>query len=199
MTDEKTNPTNAQREYDFALIVGNVGELNDAVENALFEAGCDDATASIRYGLLYLEFSRVSSSFKEAILSAIRDVRKANIGAEVLRVDECNLVTAAEIARRIQRTRQLVFQYITGTRGPGGFPPPECHLTEGRPLWAWCAVSYWLAQNDILKPEEGWNAEAVAAINNFLEAARQKRRNAALIQEIHLGLDPEHIGSSCDA
>jgi len=54
--------------------------LNDAVENALFEAGCDDATASIRYGLLYLEFSRVSSSFKEAILSAIRDVRKANIG-----------------------------------------------------------------------------------------------------------------------
>src|SRR5665647_2893703 len=70
------------------------------------------------------------------------------------------------------------------------FPPPECHLTEGRPLWAWCAVSYWLAQNNILKPEDGWNAEVVAGINNLLEAARQKKRNAPLIQELHMVLDP---------
>ena len=187
--DERINPTHCEREYDFALIIGNIKELTEGIENALFEAGCDDATASIQYGLLYLEFSRVAKSFKDAILSAIKDVRAAGIGAEVFRVDECNLVTAAEIARRIGRTRQLIYQYIIGVRGPGGFPPPECHLTEGSPLWAWCAVSYWLAQNDILKPEDGWNAEVVAAINNLLEAERQKRRNATLIQELHVGLD----------
>lgn len=180
----QTNESTCEREYDFALIVGGVNALTTEVEDALFNAGCDDATLSIQYGLLYIEFSRVAPSLKDAILGAIGDVRKAGIGAEVLRVDECNLVTPSEIARRIGRSRQLVSQYINGQRGPGGFPPPECHLAEGAPLWAWCAVSYWLAQNDILRPEEGWNAEVVAAINNTLEAARQRQRNPKLVDEI---------------
>jgi hypothetical protein len=178
------------REYDFALIVGSVGEVTSSIEDALFEAGCDDATLSVKYGLLYMEFSRTAESLERAIITAILDVRRANLGADVLRVDECNLVTMAEIARRIGRSRQLVFQYMSGQRGPGGFPPPSCHLSAGAPLWAWCAVSYWLAQNDILRPEDGWNAEVVAAINNVLELAAQKKRNAALVKQVATELDP---------
>lgn len=71
------------RDYDFALIVAGVSELTAKVEDALFEAGCDDATLSIQYGLLYMEFSRQANSLKDAIVSAIRDVQKARIGAEV--------------------------------------------------------------------------------------------------------------------
>lgn len=123
-----------EKEHDFALIVDGVGSLTTDVEDALFNAGCDNATLSIQYGLLYMEFSRRARSLHNAIVSAIHDVRKAGIGAEVLRVNECNLVTASEIARRIQRSRQLVHQYMTGQRGPGGFPPPECHLTDGAPF-----------------------------------------------------------------
>lgn len=176
--------TSCEREYDFALIVDGVTELSQEVEDALFEAGCDDATLSMQYGLLYLEFSRLAASLQDAIFSAIHDVRKANIGAEVLRVDECNLVTASDIARRIGRSRQLVHQYITGQRGPGAFPPPECHLTDHKPLWAWCEVSYWLSQNDLLRPEESWNAEVVAAVNNALELARQRKRHPGLIADV---------------
>jgi hypothetical protein len=176
--------THFEREYDFALIVGGVPSLTTEVEDALFNAGCDDTTLSIQYGLLYVEFSRTAKSLKHAILSAIHDVQKAGVSAEVLRVDECSLVTASEIARRIGRSRQMVHQYMTGERGPGGFPPPECHLCEGSPLWAWCAVSYWLAQNDILRPEDSWNAEVVSAINNALEAARQRLRQPELVKEI---------------
>ena len=132
---------NCEREHDFALILTGVHELTSEVENALFETGCDDATLSVQYGFIYMEFSRMAESLKDAILSAIRDVRKAKIGADVWRVDECNLVTPAEIARRIGRSRQLIHQYMTGKRGPGGFPAPECNLTDGAPLWAWCAVS----------------------------------------------------------
>jgi hypothetical protein len=84
---------------------------------------------------VFLTFSRTAASLKEAIFSAIGDVRKANIGADVLRVDVCNLVTQADIARKIGRTRQLVHQYITGVRGPGGFPSPACDITDGDPLW----------------------------------------------------------------
>ena len=87
-----------------------MGELTQSVEDALFNAGCDDATLSMQYRLLYLEFSRSAKSLEEAIITAINDVRKAGIGAEVLRVDECDLVTASEIARRISRSRELVRQ-----------------------------------------------------------------------------------------
>lgn len=176
--------TNCEREYDFALILSGVTELTTPVEDALFNAGCDDATLSVQYGQLYLEFSRTASSLLRAILSAIQDVQKAGIGAEVLRVDECDLVTQADIARRIERSRQLVHQYVTGERGPGGFPPPVCHLTEKAPLWAWCAVSYWLLQNDMIKPEEVRAAEVIAAINTALELRDQRKRNPALADEV---------------
>lgn len=181
---KKLKATTPEREYDFALIVSGVPELSPRVEDALFASGCDDATLSFQYGRLYIEFSRTARSLKDAILSAIHDVRNADVGAEVLRVDDCDLVTPAEIARRIKRSRQLVFQYVNGQRGPGGFPPPECHLAEGAPLWAWCAVSRWLADHDIIRPEEGWNAEVVAAINNWLESARHRERNPQLVKEI---------------
>ena len=181
---KKPKLPDCEREFDFALIVGGIAELNQKVEDALFEAGCDDATLSMQHGLLYVEFSRCAKSIEEAIFSAIQDIRNAGIGAQVLRVDECNLVTAAEIARRVRRSRQMVAQYIKGERGPGGFPPPEFYLAEGAPLWAWCEVSYWFAQNDIVRPEEGWNAEVVAAINNWLEAQQHRRRNPELVKAI---------------
>ncbi len=76
----------SEREYDFALILTGVHELTAEVEDALFEAGCDDSTLSVQYGCIYMEFSRTATSLKDAILSAIRDVRKANIGAEVARL-----------------------------------------------------------------------------------------------------------------
>lgn len=185
-----SHPQTCEREHDFALIVGGIEELSQHVEDALFEAGCDDATVSMQYGLLYLEFSRSAQSLQEAIISAINDVHKAGIGAQVLRVDDCNLVTASDIARRINRSRQQVHQYMTGQRGPGGFPPPECHLTDHKPLWAWCEVSYWLAQNNLLRPELSWDAEVVAAINNALEIARQHRRHPELIDEVRREIEP---------
>lgn len=182
MKPKTANP--GPSEYDFALIVGGVRDLDERAENALFESGCEDATLSMQYGRLYIEFSRGAASLKDAVLSAIRDVRRAGLGAEVLRVDECNLVTAAEIARRMGRTRQAVSQYNSGVRGPGGFPPPECHIAESAPLWAWCAVSFWLSQNNFIREEDCWNAEVVEAANRELEAARQRRRQPQLVAEI---------------
>jgi hypothetical protein len=178
-----------EREYDFALIVADAGDLDERVENALFEAGCDDATLSIQYGLLYMEFSRAAKTLKDAIISAIRDVHRSGLHLQVLRVDKCNLVTASDIARRIDRSRQLVHQYMTGQRGPGGFPPPYCHLAAHAPLWAWCAVSHWLVENNLIRPEESWNAEVVEAVNTVLERQQHQHRHyPKLVDEIALEL-----------
>jgi hypothetical protein len=179
MSQESAQP--GPREYDFALIVSGVPELSDAVQDALYESGCDDATLSIQYGLLYAEFSRSAPSIKDAIVSAILDVRRSGLPARVLRVDDSNLVTQADIARRIGRSRQLIHQYVTGHRGPGGFPPPACHLSAQTPLWTWSAVSHWLADNGLLRPEESRDAVVVEAINTVLE---RDQLPADLLQEI---------------
>lgn len=164
-----------QKEFEFTLLLDGPGRITRKVEDALFRAGCDDATISIRSGRMRLTFSRSAPSLKDAILSAIRDVRASGIGATVVRVDQCDLVTQSEIARRIGRSRQLVHQYITGQRGPGGFPPPVGDLSEGAPLWHWCDVARWLWQNNLLAEEELRNAQDVAVINSILELQRQER------------------------
>ncbi|MBI3461842.1 MAG: hypothetical protein HY000_02115 [Planctomycetes bacterium] len=180
---------NCETEHDFTLVLDGI-DMTPEAEDALFEAGCNDATISIRSGRVYMTFSRHASSLKDAITSAIEDVRKANIGASVLRVDSCNLVTPAEIARRIDRSRQLVHQYINGDRGPGNFPPPACGITDEAPLWYWCEVSWWLRQNDMITEHMYREAQDMAAINSVLELEYMQRREPTLTQEIikRLGL-----------
>ena len=184
-----------EREHDFTLVLTGITDLTPEVEKAFFEAGCDDATLSMRSGRPFLTFSRLAPSLKDALLSAINDVRKANIGANVLRVDICNLVTQSEIAQRIGRTRQLVHQYVTGERGPGAFPPPVCNISDDddSPLWYWCEVAYWLYENNMIPEEALRDAQALSLINDILELNHQTQTDPALAKEIL-----EYIGSHCD-
>lgn len=181
------------REYDFALVLSGIPDLTEDVMEALFAAGCEDATPSLVYGNIWLEFSRTASSLKVAILSAIQDVCRAKLGAKVVQVAECDLVTQAEIARRIKKSRQYVHQLLTGARGLGGFPPPVCQLSEDVLLWQWCAVSWWLCQNNWIRPELVENAETIAAINLALETSHQRSRNPELLAEVS-----EALAGSCE-
>jgi len=176
------------REFDFALVLDGLSDLTDEVMDKLYKAGCDDATFSLRYGRVFAEFSRTTATYAEAVLSAIRDVRAANIGADLLRVNECDLVTASDIARRIDRSRELVSQYISGGRGPGHFPPPECFLADEKPLWAWCAVSYWLVENQLMKPEVHERALFTWVVNEWLSAQRSRVENPDLVSQVETAL-----------
>lgn len=171
-------------EYDFVLVLTGVNDLSEAVTNALFEAGCDDATPSLRRGTVTLTFSRTAPSMKAAVLSAIRAVEGAGVGAMVDRVDDCCLVTQSEIARKSNRSRQVVSQYISGARGPGNFPTPVCHLSDDSPLWMWCAVAYWLWANGMIRESDLREAQEVSAINAVLELRNYRRAFPELTAEI---------------
>jgi hypothetical protein len=71
--------------HRFTLALEGSEGWSAAREDALFEAGCDDATILVQAGRVYLEFDREAPSLENATLSAIRDVRRA--GLRVLRVD----------------------------------------------------------------------------------------------------------------
>jgi hypothetical protein len=102
----------------------------------------------------------------------------------VVRVDHCDLVSQADIARRIRRTRQAVNHYISGQRGPGGFPPPACNISEEAPLWSWCEVATWLWTNDMLPEEDVREAEQALAINVVLDMKALKHDLPELVEEI---------------
>src|SRR5208283_434543 len=90
-----------EREHDFALVLSGITELTPEVQDALFEAGCDDATISVRAGRVYLTFSRNSRSLKDAILTAIQDVKSARIGADVLGVALINAILEMRYHRKL--------------------------------------------------------------------------------------------------
>jgi hypothetical protein len=198
-TNKKTNglmktnrPGACDPEHDFVLVLSDVPTLTSEVENALFEAGCDDATVGMHAGRMSLDFARSAPTLKDAILSAIVDVQKAKIGARIIRVDDCDLVTQAEIARKISRTRQLVHQYINGTRGSGGFPPPICEITDGVPLWQWCEVAYWLGENNMIAEHVVRAARDIEVINAILQFLNQQALHPEVMAEI-LGHFPAFI------
>lgn len=173
-----------ESEHEFTLVLTGVTPETPGVEDALFEAGCDDATLAFRMGRPVLTFARTAKSLKEAILSAIHNVRSAGVGLDVLRVDYCNLVTQAEIARRLGRSRQQVQQYMSGARGPGGFPGPQCELSEGSWLWAWCEVASWACEHDMLDAGALRDVEEVDAINSVLSIDHKRKLTPALVDEI---------------
>jgi hypothetical protein len=79
------------RKYHFSLIISGDVELTDGLADALYSAGCDDATPGTCEGVLALDFHREAASLEEALRGAITNVRTA--GLEVARVE----IDAAEV------------------------------------------------------------------------------------------------------
>jgi hypothetical protein len=163
-------------QFDLALDVdADPGTYLEEVADALIDAGCDDATFSVRRGVPHAEFTRRGDDFADVVLSALDDVR-AVAGVDVVRVEVEQLVTASEIARRLGRSRQSVQQLIAGTRGPGGFPEPA-DWVRGARLWSWSAVESWtteaLSTSTAPRPAD---MEFIAALNGAIQMRRHMNR-----------------------
>jgi len=131
--------------FEFSLVVSNIAAMDDAFEDRLHEAGCDDALLSIIKGSVVLDFTRNAKNFVHAVASAVRDVQKT--GAEILRIEPDPYVTISDIADRACLSKQIISLYALGKRGPGDFPPPVVRVNTESPLWDWLIVSRWLFRN----------------------------------------------------
>ncbi len=162
-------PTRTKRvstKYDFTLVIEGVLD-DEQTMNALFEAGCGDATFGISNEVGSGSFHRIAPSLADAIHSAIEAVESVP-SLHVIRVESEDLLTMAEIARRLGRTRESVRLLVEGKRGRGGFPKP--HSGSGRwRFWRWSDVAAWVGN---LPPEEVERARLIAAVNAALELRR---------------------------
>ena len=76
-----------RRQFDFTLWLSGPGILSDRNLNALFKAGCGDATFGSRAGKYFANFARVASSYPLAVVSAIEDIQRGVPGVQVVRVE----------------------------------------------------------------------------------------------------------------
>ncbi len=79
-------------EYDFALYLNELTELDDRAVDALYEAGCDDALPGSSQGRAMVCFARKSESLGAAIRSAIGDIQRAGFTVSQA-VIECDALT----------------------------------------------------------------------------------------------------------
>ncbi len=77
--------TVAQKTYAFTLVLSGVDELTPEMADAIFAAGCNDATPWSSEGVVSIDFDRDAESLGDAIGSAVKDVARA--GFDVARVD----------------------------------------------------------------------------------------------------------------
>jgi hypothetical protein len=63
--------------YAFTLEVSGIGTGRENYEDALFEAGFDDALVAVVDGAMFLDFHRDGLSFEDAVKSASRNVELA--------------------------------------------------------------------------------------------------------------------------
>jgi hypothetical protein len=70
--------------YAFTLEVSGIDTGRENYEDALYEAGCDDALIAVVNGMMFLDFHRDGLSFEDAVNSASHNVELA--GGKVVRV-----------------------------------------------------------------------------------------------------------------
>jgi hypothetical protein len=105
---------------------------------------CGDASVrkEPRRQTLEVMFDREAPSLVDAIVSAVRDLEAVGIPAGRIRDDD-DLVTLAEIAERVGRSREAVRLWSIGRTGPGGFPAP-LDMGISTAFYRWSQVAPWV-------------------------------------------------------
>lgn len=151
--------------YDFTFVV-DADPHSDDFEDRFIDAGCDDATFILMRGAAAISFDREAASYKEAVFSALKQIKSA--GSEILRFEPDFLVSASDIAARSGLTRAAIGHFGKGDRRYG-FPAPHSRLNSSSPLWDWVLVSEWLVKQG--KVSEDVHREAM--ISRIINAGSQ--------------------------
>ena len=113
----------------------------------------------------------------------------------VARIADAGLVSMADIAARLGRTREAVRLLVAGARGPGGFPPPVTDPRSRYRLWRWSDVRRWIAAH-LKKEAAPFDDDMLAAVNAGLELRRHGRRT--MLREL-AGLQGGRLEETVDA
>jgi hypothetical protein len=164
-------------DYTFTFRFLCPGQSAEDLSIRLYE-GIEDASlmGPDEDGSFLLEFDRRASSLSRALAAALDELLKTLPEAIVLRVEEDDLATMADIAKRAARTPESVRLLVAGKRGPGGFPPAAGRLDARTRVWRWVDVAQWF-EDALGEPLPGTSESAfLRAFNDALEIRRLSGR-----------------------
>lgn len=161
--------------YQFTLVLDGVDDQTPNLEDSLFEVGCDDALINYKNGTVYLDFDREDKDLEHAIISAIKAVESADLGAKILSVAPEHLVSLSDIAERVSMSRQAVSLFVLGERGTKDFPKPILKIANKSPLWRWSMVAEWFYRQQKIKDHEVIDfANVIEDINAALDSRNKE-------------------------
>jgi len=167
--------------FDFVLRfkLPDANEDPEEYLDALFEAGCDDATVGIgSHGCISLNFCREAPSAAGAIHSAIANVFKAIPAAELLEIGP-DLVNLTDIAELLSEhvtpiTRQAMRKYAFNQVAKINHQFPPAAITSNTPLWHLRDALNWMVVNEKLNRSVAspliQTAEATFVLNNTVKS-----------------------------
>jgi len=135
-------------DFEFKIFCSGVNTCDDSFLDRLFEAGCGDATVFFKDGYVCLDFTRESENAESAVVSAIEDLERSDIGGTVERVEPEDLASLSEIATRVGVTRASLQKYARGESKVGkDFPAPVQNISLARrELYSTVEVMRWMLQ-----------------------------------------------------
>ena len=156
--------------HHFTLIVDGPDVQEDALIEALFEAGYDDALVGRSEGIQYVEFDREATDLDDAILSAVANVEKVP-GVKGRSYRRCRPGYHG-------RHRCTYGAYPRGGGAPGqwrartgGFPSPVTDPRSRYRLWRWSEVQAWIGAY-LGEQVESRDDDVLTAVNASLELRR---------------------------
>lgn len=170
-------------DYEFTLRFTVPATFNpDSVAERLYERGCDDALIGIGHpGRVALDFTRSADSAREAILSAVSDVRAAVPGARLVEAAP-DLVGVTDVANLLGCSRQNIRQLMMASAGDAPAPAHE----GKRSLWHLAPLLNWLVLEKEYRLDAGLleTAEAAMQVNAAAGSLRLDWREQAEIREL---------------
>jgi hypothetical protein len=156
--------TEGMTTYEFTLRLDREVTADEA--DALYGV-FSDGSITTGAGGTDIEFTREAPSFAEAIVSAVRDIENTG-NMRVTGAGQEDLVSVLEIAHRAKRSREAVRLWMTGKRGPGGFPAPAWESPSGERFWRWPDVARWIREHMNLAVETV--PDEIRAVDEVLKA-----------------------------
>ncbi len=129
-----------ETKFEFDLVFALPGKTadEDAILDALYEAGCDDAAVGLGApGLIGLGFTRAGREAEAVISDAVKQVLSALPKGASLREVRPDLVSLAEVAARLKVTRQALQKRRMPPPSLGGLyraseMPPYLNAVKGK-------------------------------------------------------------------
>lgn len=151
--------------FDLEVAGPVTGDDAEALGDVLTAKDGIDASvqADERGGIIM--FTREAEDAVQAVTSAIRDAEAAGIRVTGVIADQ---VSVREIAERARVTDAAVRYWISGERGPGGFPEPVVRR-ERASQFSWAEVAAWLAWSKL--GEADMTAAELAQACKIIDAA----------------------------